>query len=55
MGASDERLTWRKEHVDSTLEEHDTRIRRLEKGGLLVAGYLLAQGSNFVTELAQFL
>lgn len=51
----DSRLSYREKGVDDTLDEHDARIKRLEKVALVGIGYALAEGSNIVTDLAQFI
>lgn len=47
--------TYRQKNVDSTLAEHDTRISRLEKMALIGFGYGVAEGSQIITDVAQFL
>ena len=47
--------SYREKDVDNTLEEHDTRISRLEKIALVGVGYGLAEGSTFITDIAQFI
>ncbi|AGF91193.1 hypothetical protein HAPG_00007 [Halorubrum phage GNf2] len=54
MGEQEYSPTYRQQDVDETLNDHDTRISRLEKLALLVVGYGIAEGGNIVTELAQF-
>lgn len=46
--------SFREQSVDDALDDHDTRIRRLEKAALLGAGYGIAEGGNLVTELLGF-
>lgn len=45
--------TYRQEDVDETLDNHDTRLSRLEKVALIAAGYGLADGWNIVGSLIQ--
>lgn len=52
--ADSSQLSYRERDVDNTLSEHDRRITRLEKAGLLTIGYMLAKGSTFITDFAQF-
>lgn len=47
--------SYRQKDVDSTLGDHEYRINRLEKLALIVGGYGLAEGSNIVTDLVQFI
>lgn len=47
--------TYREQEVDSTLQDHDVRISRLEKVALIGIGYGIAEGSNIVTDIAQFI
>lgn len=49
------RLSYREQDVDETLDEHAARIGRLEKVALIGMGYGLAEGSNIVTDLVQFI
>lgn len=51
----DQRLSYREQGVDDTLDEHEHRIKRLEKIALVGIGYGLAEGSNIVTDLVQFI
>jgi len=44
--------SYRDQHVDDTLDEHNARINRLEKVALIGIGYGLAEGSNLVTQFA---
>jgi hypothetical protein len=46
--------TYREQDVDETLDDHEYRIGRLEKGGLIVAGYGLSEGWAIVTDIMQF-
>lgn len=39
---------------DNKLDKHEGRITRLERGGLLVFGYLLAEGSDLLTDISTF-
>ena len=55
MGKAEYRPTYRQQDVDDSLDDHDTRISRLEKFALLVVGYGIAEGGNIVTEIAQFI
>ena len=43
--------TYRQQDVDSTLDEHDNRITRVEKALLIVAGYGLADGWSLVSDV----
>jgi len=47
--------TYRQSNVDDTLEDHDTRISRLEKAILVLIGYGIAEGGNIVTEIMQYI
>jgi len=49
--SSEDSLSYRQRDVDDTLDEHDNRISRLEKAALIGAGYGLAEGSKFVTDV----
>lgn len=40
--------TYRQQDVDGTLENHETRISRLEKAGLIAVGYAAASGYDIV-------
>lgn len=44
-------LSYRERDQDATLEEHEQRITRLETAGLIVGGYMLNDGANFVVEI----
>lgn len=44
-------LSYRERDVVETLDEHDRRINRLEKAGLIGMGYALAQGGDLATAL----
>lgn len=46
--------TYRQSDVDSTLDNHEHRIKRLEKAALIGIGYGLAEGSNIVTQVVGF-
>lgn len=46
--------SYREQDVDDTLEEHDLRIRRLEKVALVGLGYGLSQGGKFAGDILQF-
>ena len=54
-GSSQYERSYRERDVDDTLDEHDTRISRLEKAFLVGAGYGLATGAEIVTQVTQFL
>lgn len=47
--------TYRQGDVDQTLEEHDRRISRLEKAGLVAVGYGLAKGSDIIVDISSFI
>lgn len=47
--------SFRQQSVDDQLTNHEIRISRLEKGGLIVLGYLAAEGSNIVMDLSALL
>lgn len=47
--------TYRQRDVDDTLEDHDSRISRLEKGALVGLGYALATAPEVVGQVMQFL
>lgn len=47
--------SYRQKSVDGTLDEHEKRITRLEKAGLIVLGYSIAEGSGIVETFAAFL
>lgn len=47
--------SYRQQDIDDTLDEHHTRIRRLEKGALVVLGYGIAQGSEIAGVLTGLL
>lgn len=46
--------TYRQKDVDTTLDEHDTRLSRLEKAALIALGYGIADGGEMLTEIAAF-
>lgn len=55
MGTAEEtkpsdRLTYRKQDVDETLEEHDRRITRLEKAAYIGLGYVLATSPEIASK-----
>jgi len=47
--------TYRERDVDHTLDDHEQRINRLEKAVLVGFGYGLAEGSQLITEISQFI
>jgi hypothetical protein len=53
--ASPDETTFRQERVQQRLEDHDTRISRLEKAGLMVVGYGLAEGAQIIDALTSLL
>lgn len=53
MSSSNADRTYRERSVDEALEEHDTRISRLEKGALIAIGYGLHDGGTLVSALFQ--
>jgi len=55
MGKAEYSPTYRQQDVDDSLDDHDTRISRLEKFALLVVGYGIAEGGNVITQLAQLI
>lgn len=44
--------SYRQQSVDDTLDSHDRRISRLEKGALIIGGYLIAEGANVVEQFS---
>lgn len=46
--------TYRQEDVDDILKDHDSRITRLERGGLVLIGYLLGFTAVNAGEIVQF-
>lgn len=46
---------YRQQDVDRTLDDHDSRIERLEKAGLVVLGYGVAEGANVVYDIGSLL
>jgi hypothetical protein len=48
-------LTYRERDVDDTLDDHESRISRLEKVALVGVGYGLASGANIVTDFMTLL
>lgn len=48
MGRKAYEPSYRQEDVDTTLEDHERRITRLEKVALVAAGYLVADGADIV-------
>jgi hypothetical protein len=59
MGVNDEAAsyepTYRQQEIDGTLDDHEARISRLEKAGLVAVGYGLASGADIVVDLSQLL
>lgn len=55
MGSESYEPTYRQRDVDDTLDNHDTRLSRLEKIALIGAGYGLADGWNIVESLVQLI
>jgi len=51
MGSESRSLTYREKDVDSTLDEHDRRISRLEKAAWVGAGYVVAEFPNIASNL----
>lgn len=47
--------TYREEHVEERLDDHDRRISRLEKAALIGLGYGLASGSEVIQNLVQLI
>jgi hypothetical protein len=47
--------TYRQKEVDTTLDDHETRIGRLEKAFLVGMGYGLAEGYNIVEAVSGFI
>lgn len=47
--------SYREQSVDEALDEHDRRITRLEKAGLVVLGYAIAEFPSTVSKLLGFL
>lgn len=45
------RLSTNEEQID----DHEKRITRLERGSLIVVGYLIAEGSNLIESVFQLL
>jgi len=48
MSQKEYQPTYRQKDVDGTLENHETRISRLEKAGLVAVGYAAASGYDMV-------
>jgi hypothetical protein len=48
MSQKEYQPTYRQKDVDGTLENHETRISRLEKAGLVAVGYAAASGYDIV-------
>jgi hypothetical protein len=46
--------TYREQDVDETLDNHDTRLSRLEKVALLGIGYGLAEGNQLIQAVFGF-
>jgi hypothetical protein len=46
MGRETYEPSYRQEDVDTTLEDHERRITRLEKVALVAAGYFVADGAE---------
>lgn len=53
MGEEPLDLTYREQDVDDTLDEHGTRIKRLEKAVLIMLGYGIAEGSDILMAFTQ--
>lgn len=43
--------SYRQQDVDETLDDHDRRINRLEKGALVALGYVTADAPDVAREL----
>jgi len=50
-----ERLTYRERDVDDELDDHERRISRLEKAGLVAVGYGVAEQNMIVETIFAFL
>lgn len=44
--------SYRQKSVDTTLDQHERRISRLEKVALITVGYGIAEGSQIVTDIS---
>jgi hypothetical protein len=47
--------SYRQSNVDTTLDDHETRITRLEKIALIGFGYLVADGAEIVSTFSSLL
>lgn len=50
-----EELSYREKDVDAKLEEHDRRISRLEKAGLVALGWGISESAELSNMLLSFL
>ena len=55
MGRESYDPSYRQSNVDTTLEDHETRITRLEKIALIGFGYLVADGAEIVSTFSSLL
>lgn len=49
------KTSFRLKKNEDDIEDHEGRITRLERGGLIIGGYLLAEGSQLITHITELL
>ena len=50
-----DQTTYRREKVDNRLDDNEKRLSRLEKGAILVAGYMISEGGQSMSDVVQML